>query len=145
MPIPLSHGNASGLTSNCSGTGLTAGSCGGIITVLQTDLIIRDNFFDNNNALTAAGLGVFGAGRITKNHFQKHQGQDTVHLGTYQGIFENNTVVGNNTNTGIKMDFSGNSPFPRLSNNIIAESGINAILAPGWGRGLRREISRTLG
>jgi len=105
--------------------------CGGIISVLQTDLIIRDNFFDNNNSLTAAGLGVFGAGRITKNHFQKHQGQNTVYLGTYQGIFEKNTVVGNNTNTGIRMDYSGNSPFPRLSNNIIAESGINAIMASG--------------
>jgi hypothetical protein len=47
-----------------------------------------------------------------------------------QGTFEGNTVVGNNTITGLALAF-GTPPYPRVSNNIIARSGTNAILAGG--------------
>jgi hypothetical protein len=79
----------------------------------------------------AAGLGIFGRSVITNNHFHNQQGQETVHLAAYQGFFENNTVVDNNTNTGINMLSNGNPPFPRLSNNIVAASGTNAVITAG--------------
>ena len=103
---------------------------GGITTSIQTHPVVQDNFFDNNSALQAAGLAVFTDGTIAKNHFQNHQGQETVFLAVFQGVFDGNTIVSNNTNTGLRMVY-GSPPFPRISNNIIAGSGTNAILAGG--------------
>jgi hypothetical protein len=104
---------------------------GGMMSILQTDLVIHDNLFDHNSALMAAGLGIFGRSVITNNTFHNQQGQETIHLAAYQGFFENNTVVDNNTNTGINMLSNGNPPFPRLSNNIVAASGTNAVITAG--------------
>jgi len=103
---------------------------GGIVSSSQTHSVIQDNIFDNNSASQAAGLAVFTDGTITKNRFQNHQGQETVYLAVFQGIFEGNTIVSNATNNGLRMVY-GIPPFPRLSNNIIARSGANAILASG--------------
>lgn len=94
----------------------------------QTHTVIHDNSFDNNSAPRAAALIVWGENTITKNRIQNHQGQETIYLAVFQGTFEDNTIVGNNTNAGISMVF-GIPPFPRFSNNIIARSGTNAIAA----------------
>jgi hypothetical protein len=105
---------------------------GGISSAsLQTQFVLYNNIFDNNSATRAAGLALFsGEHTISKNRFQNHQGQETILLAIFQGTFENNAVVSNNTHIGLYMAY-GSPPFPRFSNNIIARSGTNAILALG--------------
>ena len=92
----------------------------------QAQAVVYDNCFDNNSALRAAALIVWGESTITKNRFQNHQGSETIFLPGFQGTFEGNTLVGNNTTTGIGI-VNGIPPFPRFSNNIIARSGTNAL------------------
>jgi hypothetical protein len=109
---------------------------GGIFSaLLQTPFVLYNNIFDNNSAIRAAGLALFsGEHTISKNRFQNHQGQETILLAIFQGTFENNAVVSNNTNIGLFMTY-GSPPFPRFSNNIIARSGTNAIVAVGSQQG----------
>jgi hypothetical protein len=94
----------------------------------QAQAVVHDNSFEDSSAQRAAALIVWGESTITKNRFQNNQGQETIYLALFQGTFEDNTIVGNNTNTGITMAF-GIPPFPRFSNNIIARSGTNALAA----------------
>ena len=96
----------------------------------QARPVIYDNVFINNSASKATGLIVWGESTISKNHFQNHQGQEVVFWAMPQGTFERNTIVGNNTNTGLSL-YMGSPPFPRFSNNIIAGSGTNALVAGG--------------
>lgn len=103
---------------------------GGILSILSNS-IIYNNIFDQNSAFSGAGLYLYLNSTISENHFKNHQGGDTVALVAYQGIFENNMIVSNNTDTGLSMVGRGFLPFPRLSNNIIAGSGPNAITTSG--------------
>ena len=96
----------------------------------QARPVIYDNVFINNSASKAAGLIVWGESTISKNRFQNHQGQEVIFWAVPQGTFEKNTIVGNNTNTGLSL-YMGSPPFPRFSNNIIAGSGTNALVAGG--------------
>jgi hypothetical protein len=96
----------------------------------QARPVIYDNVFINNSASKATGLIVWGESTISKNHFQNHQGQEVIFWAVPQGTFERNTIVGNNTNTGLSL-YMGSPPFPRFSNNIIVGSGTNALVAGG--------------
>jgi hypothetical protein len=102
---------------------------GGISSLLtQAQLVIYNNLLDNNSAQRAAAIAVWGGNTISKNLIQNHQGQETIFLTSFQGTLEGNKIVSNNTNVGIAMYF-GIPPYPRFSNNFIAQSGTNAILA----------------
>jgi hypothetical protein len=104
---------------------------GGIFSFLQNSPVIYNNLFDNNSGSRAVGLVLFsGDNPISKNRFQNHQGQETIHLAMFQGTFSENIIVSNNTNTGIYLGL-GFPPYPRFFNNIIAKSGTNAFIAQG--------------
>jgi hypothetical protein len=108
--------------------GNSAAFGGGISSLLtQPQLVIYNNLFDNNSAQKAAAMAVLGGNTISKNLIQNNQGQETIFLTAFQGTFEGNKIVSNNTNVGIAM-YLGIPPYPRFSNNFIAQSGTNGIL-----------------
>jgi hypothetical protein len=101
---------------------------GGIVVFDQNSPLIQDNFLENNHGIMGAGLALIGAGTIIRNTFQNHQDSSAVFLEQLRGTFDSNTLI-NNT-LGVNLIY-GDSPHPRLSNNIIA--GTKAVIAQGSG------------
>jgi hypothetical protein len=95
----------------------------------QTNPTIQDNLFDNNSEQICGG-SIYGTGpaAIARNLFQNHLGRSVVFLGGFQGNFESNRLVNNNTLVGLYL-LDGTPPYPIVSNNIFARSGTSYALA----------------
>ena len=97
----------------------------------QTNPTIQDNLFDNNSEQSFGG-SIYGAGpaAIARNLFQNHLGRSVVFLGGFQGNFEANRLLNNNTLLGLTLR-NGLPPYPIVSNNIFARSGTSSALGAG--------------
>jgi hypothetical protein len=97
----------------------------------QTNPTIQDNLFDNNSEQIWGG-SIYGTGpaAIARNLFQNHLGRSVVFLNGFQGNFESNRLLNNNTLAGLNL-IDGAPPYPIVSNNIFARSGTSYALGAG--------------